>query len=169
MDTDRLTAFRAELEEILRLRESLMCERDKTDDNQEQDRLGFLIRDINENRLPKSRDRLRAAFNAAKGNKKHQLSELIGEVDGALSGIGTFRDLDVSEATLNSLKRQHGLAKSNREGRQIAMKIREIESARVQLAKQPQAIAQEEMRRQETESEIQRLDEILYGHLQKKD
>ena len=169
MNATDLQVLTAELNELLRLRGSLMRERDKTDDNQEQDRLSFLIRDINENRLPNLRDRLRTAVKVAKGNEKHQLSELIGKVDDALIGIGTFRDLDTPQARLNSLKRRQGLAKSHREAKHIANEIREIEWALAQLAKQGQSIAQEEMRRKETESEIRRLDEILYSRPPKKD
>ena len=149
MDTDRLTAFTVKLNALLERRTQLMERRDATQEPGEDRVLSTSIKEVNEKLLPALRKRVHAAYNAAKGNEKHQLSELIGKVDGELSGIGTFRDLDPSEARLNSLRRRQGLTKSHREAKQIAMEIREIERARAQLAKQEQAIAQEEMRRKE--------------------
>jgi hypothetical protein len=163
MTPANLQVVTTELDEILRLRKGLVHERDKTDDNQEQARLSSLIRDINENRLPNLRDRIRAAFNDPRGSTKYQLLELIRRVDGALNGIGTFRDLDVSEARLNLLRKQQLSVRSHREAKQIANEIRAIERALSLPKKQQRALEKEQSRREEMESEIRRLDAILYN------
>lgn len=169
MHQDRFAIFSRELIDLLDLRSRLTQERDSAQDAEEDRILSDRIAEINSKLLPHLRKQIHDAFNAAKAIEKHSLSELIKHIDDALNGIGTFRDIDVSEARLDFLRRRQGNVKSHREGKQIANEIRAIERARSLLKEQQRAVANEQARREQNEAEIRRLDEILYGHLQKKD
>jgi hypothetical protein len=168
MNPDQLQAIATELHQLLQLREDVTRNRNETDDNEEQDRLSSLIRDINENQLPDLRERIRDVSNAEKGSTKHQLLELTRKVDVALMGVGTFREIDVSEARLNSLRKHQVNARSHREAKEIGNEIRTIERARSLWKEQKRLLANEQSRREQMDSETRRIDEILYGHLQKK-
>jgi len=166
---DKVVPLREELSHLLDQRSRLTQERNSTQDAEKDRSLSERIIEINRKLLPNLRKRIHDAYNAAKGTDKHLLAELIKRFGDALNGIGTFRVVDVSKARFNSLKRQQGVAKSHREARQITGEIREMEQAWRQWRKQQEALANEQSRREQNDAEIRRLDEILYGHLQKKD
>src|SRR5512132_1456858 len=97
---DKVASFTAELNTFLDLRGQLTKARDATQDIEEDRPLSERITEINSKLLPNLRKRIHDAYNAAKGTDKHLLSELIERIDDALIGIGTFRDVVVSEARL---------------------------------------------------------------------
>jgi len=162
---DKPAVYSSALADLLEERSRLTQERNSTQDLDQDRALSERIVEINTKELPKLRKQIHDAFNAAKGTEKHLLSELIKRVNGALIGIGTFRDIDVSDARLSLLKRRQGEVTSHREGKEIAREIRAIEQALLERKKQQEALVEEQRRRDQMESEIQRIDAILYGHL----
>ncbi len=165
MDSTRALELRRQITSMLQLREELTQKRHEMKAGPEEQAVSNQIQNINEDGLPILRKRILAASKIAKDKEKHELLELLGVIDGAKDGIGTYYDLDISEAHLDLLKRQQAAAKSHREAKRIAKEITAIEWARSEFKKQKEARAQGQPCREKVESEIRRLDELLYGHL----
>jgi hypothetical protein len=163
--TDKVALLSGELTHLLDERSRLTQQCDSTQGGKQDLILSDKIAEINSKLLPHLRKQIHDAFNAAKATQKHLLSELINRIDDALNGIGTFRDVDVSEARLNFLRRRQGNARSHREGKDIAREIRAIEQALLRWKKQQEALVEEQRRRNQRDFEIQQLDAQLYGHL----
>jgi len=162
---DKPAVYSSALADLLDQRTRLTQERDSTQDAEKDRILSDRIAEINGKLLPRLRKQIHDAFNAAKGTEKHLLCELIKRIDDARTGIGTFRDIDVSEARLDFLKRRQGQVTSHREAKEIAREIRAIEQARLRWKKQQKALVEEQRRGNQRDFEIQQLDAQLYGHL----
>lgn len=166
MSSPSITNFKSEIERVLQRRDELIRLCYDTPDVEPNDLLTAEIVSINQTVLASLRGQILAASNIAKGEEKHELLELLGQIDGAMSGIGIFEDLDVSESRLDELKKQLAVMKSHREAKRIANEIRRIEWALSEFKKQKEARAQDQPTHEKIESEIQRVDGLLYGHLE---
>jgi hypothetical protein len=168
MNSPAAANFKVEVERALQRRKDLMRLCNDTPGVEPDDLLRAEIVSINQTVLPTLRQRILAASHIPKGKEKHQLLELVGLIDGEMSGIGTDYVLDVSDERLDLLKRQQTAAKSHREAKHIAKQINSIEWALSESKKQKELRARDQPCREEIASEIRRLDELLYGHLKDK-
>jgi hypothetical protein len=126
MNTDKLTALTAEVNELLDRRNQLLQKRDATQDPNEAEVLGASIART-DTELPALRKRVHDTLNATKDNsERKRLKKLERRIDRVLSGVEIERESDISMKYEEELRQALRQAKTNSERLRINKKLRQL-------------------------------------------